>query len=259
VDIGQRDKAANELAKQGYCIVSDVLDTAMLAALRERFNDAELSATAKGNFGDSGVFIAPDYHDQTLIKLLTWPKTIQTLAALGFKHPKLHNFYVSAKPPKADALTWHSDLFYRYEKSKPAELFLIYYLRDTTHDNGCLRVVPKSHKWSHEKRHEQPEDANLRQDEVNVPVKAGQLFIGDRRIMHATHPNNGDTWRTCLTIAYAPLYDELDDPIKALIVQNRCLPPKGWWENPTKLDIDPRLQQLLPVYRGNVAPITIDH
>src|SRR6266545_1450145 len=130
----------------------------MLQSLLRRFGDTELSHTPKGNFGDSGALITADYHDPVIVQLLTWPKTLETLAALGFTDPRLHSFYVTTKPPKAGPLAWHSDLFYPYEQPEPAELFLIYYLQDTAPENGCLRVVPGSHLWSHDKRHEQPEN-----------------------------------------------------------------------------------------------------
>lgn len=248
------------LLQDGYCAIPSVLDSAMLKSLRERFGDESLSAhTPKDNFGDSGAFIVADYHDPVLVQLLTWSDTLASLKTMGFADPKLHNFYVSTKPPKAKALAWHSDLFYKYEKSEPAELFLIYYLQNTTPNNGCLRVVPGSHKWPHEKRHEQPHGATIRKDEVDVPVNAGDLFIGDRRILHATHENTGNTWRTCLTIAYAPNFAELPDPIKALIVQNRCLPPKGWWGGKQlSKTIDPHLQAILPIYTGAASPIKVE-
>jgi ectoine hydroxylase-related dioxygenase (phytanoyl-CoA dioxygenase family) len=253
-----RSSQADELAQNGYCVVPDVLDAAMLQLLRGRFSDTALSGTPQDHFGTSGAFIVADYHDPVMVDVLTWPKTLTTLASFGFAQPKLHNFYVSTKPPEAHALTWHSDLFYQYDEPEPAELFLIYYLQDTSPENGCLRVVPGSHKWSHQKRHAQPEDAERRNDEVDVPVKASDLFIGDRRILHATHANNTALWRTCLTIAYAPLFDALSEPIQALIVQNRCLPPEGWWNYDDQHDIDERLQRILPVYRGSAQPIALE-
>lgn len=249
---------ASELAEQGFCVVPEVLDTIMLQSLQKRFSDNSLAETSKENFGDSGAFVVADYHDPVMVDLLTWPKTLEVLKDMGFQNPKLHNFYVSTKPPKAEALPWHSDLFYKYEKPEPAELFLIYYLQDTTPENGCLRVVPGSHKWSHEKRHAQPEDANMRDDEIDVPIKAGDLFIGDRRIMHATHTNSSDTWRTCLTIAYAPLYDQLDESIQALIVTNRCLPPQKLIQEHSE-ELDPRLLNVLPTYNGTAKPISIQN
>jgi hypothetical protein len=88
-------------------------------------------------------------------------------------------------------------------------------------------------------------------------VAAGSVFIGDRRIMHATHANASTFWRTCLTVAYAPLFDTLEEPVKALIVQNRCLPPSGWWDGEA-VAIDPRLKEILPVYKGTAAPVAIE-
>ena len=93
----------------------------------------------------------------------------------------------------------------------------------------------------------------------DVPVKAGDLFIGDRRILHATHPNVSNTWRTGLTIAYAPNFDKLSEPIQALIVKNQCLPPKGWWDDEeATAAIDERLQKILPVYTGAATPISVE-
>ena len=154
-----------QLAQDGFCVIPRVLDNDMLQSLLRRFTDTELSHTPKGNFGNSGALIKTDYQDPVMINLLTWPKTLESLAVLGFIDPRLHSFYVTTKPPKAEALAWHSDLFYHYEQAEPAELFLIYYLQDTIPGNGCLRVVPGSHRWSHDKRHEQPENADIRSDE----------------------------------------------------------------------------------------------
>ncbi|HTE57120.1 MAG TPA: phytanoyl-CoA dioxygenase family protein [Verrucomicrobiae bacterium] len=242
------------LAQRGYCVIPNIIDSDMLQSLKERFSQDALAPMAKGNFGDAGAFVVADYHDPVIVNLLTWPKTMETLSALGFSAPKLHNFYVSTKPPQAAGLAWHSDLFYEYDMAEPAELFLIYYLQDTTPENGCLRVVPSSHLWPHKQRHQQPHDAALRSDEIDVPIKTGELFIGDRRLLHATHANQADTWRTCLTIAYAPRFDTLAEPIKALIVRNRCLPPAGWHKQ-AQHDLDPRLTPVLPIYEGTAQPI----
>jgi ectoine hydroxylase-related dioxygenase (phytanoyl-CoA dioxygenase family) len=242
------------LSQEGYCVMPRILRATALAALRERFSDVTLSSESKDNFGTAGAFIVADYRDPVLVDLLTWPKTLDVLAQLGYPKPKLYNYYVSTKPPGAEALSWHSDLFYAYDKVEPAELFLIYYLQDTGPDNGCLRVVPGSHQWPRVRREAQPHNATIRSDEVDVSIRAGDLFIGDRRILYATHANASDGWRTCLTIAYAPGFAALPEPVQALIVQNQCLPPRGWWDEPNS-DIDPRLQAILPIYDGEAAPI----
>ncbi len=225
--------------------------------LGERFAADQLSRVAGDNFGESGAFVVADYRDPLMVRLLTWPATLQALRKLGFTDPKLHNFYVSTKPPGASALSWHSDLFYPYERAEPAEVFLIYYLQDTSPENGCLRVVPGSHLWLAEQRHGQSVGIDSQPDEVAVTVRAGDVFVGDRRILHATHKNASSMWRTCLTIAYAPRYSSLPEPIQALIVQNRCLPPAGWWQQPDNYGIAPSLLPLLPVYTGTAGPIAL--
>jgi len=246
----------DELRNSGYCTVPDVLDSTALQNLRTHFSPSKLSALPDENFGESGGFVAADYHNKDVVNLLCWPRTLAMLASFGFNQPKLHNFYVSIKPPHSQALPWHSDLFYEYDHTEPSELFLIYYLEDTTIANGCLRVIPGSHLWSRGRRDQASDTTAKHDNEVDIPVKAGDLFIGDRRILHATHANNTDTWRTCITIAYAPNFENLDEEIQALIVQNPCLPPSGWWKN-DDLDIDPRLAKILPRYEGAVQPIVL--
>lgn len=239
---------ATDLQKNGYCVVPNVLDESLLAQLRKTFSDERLAQKSTDNFSSAGGFFVLDYTDPTVVNLLTLPTMFATLQAMGFASPKVHSYYVSTKPPHAAGLSWHSDLFYEWSQPEPAELFLIYYLSDTTPNNGCLRVVPGSHRWPQAMLHEQAHDSNARPDEVDVPVKAGDLFIGDRRILHATHPNQENSWRTCLTIAYVPFFNELPEPIKARIVQNPCLPPQQ--SVPSS-----QLASILPTYSGQATPI----
>jgi ectoine hydroxylase-related dioxygenase (phytanoyl-CoA dioxygenase family) len=177
------------------------------------------------------------------------------LAQLGYLNPKLHSYYVSTKPPGAEALPWHSDLFYGWDSVEPAELFLMYYLQDTNVNNGCLRVVPGSHLWSRAKRFNQSAGCIALPDELAVPVCAGDLFVGDRRLLHATYANRSNVWRTCFTIAYAPRFDSLPESVQALIVQNKCLPPRGWWKTTEAKTLDVRLRAILPRYDGQAVPI----
>ena len=43
---------------------------------------------------------------------------------------------------------------------------------------------------------------------VDVEVKAGDLVLGDARILHAAHPNKSDKRRTLITMWYLPEYDK---------------------------------------------------
>ena len=105
----------------------------------------------------------------------------------------------------------------------------MWYLTDTGRANGCLRVVPCSHRMRLEAhdligthddgtRNQNPESSAGYQtlaSEVDVPVTAGDLVVGDARVLHAAHANTTDQRRTVITLWYVPRYDELSERIRA--------------------------------------------
>src|SRR5690606_33776151 len=125
--------------------------------------------------------------------------------------------YIISKPPHSPRLFWHYDWFAwedpRSYEPIPPQVFLMYYLSDTTPMNGCLRVIPGSHR-EHNPLHDlidAPHSQTLAQgdhlnsvefsnrpDEMDVPIKAGDLLLGDARLLHASHANETDERRTLL-------------------------------------------------------------
>ena len=114
----------------------------------------------------------------------------------------------------------------------------MYYLVDTDRQNGCLRLIPGSHLNRHPlhqyipeyennvKRFNRAEELNHSlfqpaEGEVDVPVKAGDLVIGDARLFHSAHSNQSKTWRTVLTLWYWPDFNAMPESVRALIGSNR--------------------------------------
>merc|ERR1711972_1164772 len=64
----------------------------------------------------------------------------------------LSGFLIS-KPPKSPSLGWHQDGWYWDEAvayaSSPMQIFVMFYLTDTSTENGCLRVLPGTHLRPH--------------------------------------------------------------------------------------------------------------
>ena len=92
----------------------------------------------------------------------------------------------------------------------PVKVFLMYYLVDTSSENGCLRVIPPSHRRrfpQHEYeghgtdiRYENPDTSIKYADaegQIEVPITAGDLLIGDSRVLHAPRANRTDERRRC--------------------------------------------------------------
>lgn len=242
--------------QEGYIVVPQILGKTALNALR-MYSDT-LLAKPSGPFSLSGNFERPDYRHPAMVDVLTHQPTLDILRRIGYPHPKIHSSIFSAKPPHSTALQWHRDIYYPYpvapetDTYTPTELFMLYYSDDTSLKNGCLRVQPGSHRTSQDK----PAEKNLSiwalPNEKSVPLDAGDLFIADRNLLHATYANTTDQWRIGLSIAIAPDYANLPEPIQARIVINTGF--KGWWPDQSDTVV-PKLQALLPTYNGTAAPL----
>ena len=141
---------------------------------------------------------------------------------LGFDDTRFSSGYIISKPNNSPALFWHQDwwgwdhpLSYTVQI---AQVFVMIYLQDTHPLNGCLRVIPRSHRSYHplhlnQKAHtqsvsrvEDPNDSiyNSLSEEVPVPVKCGDVIVGDARLIHGSFPNQSEDERTLITLWYHP-------------------------------------------------------
>ena len=61
--------------------------------------------------------------------------------------------YIISKPPHSPSLGWHQDGWFWDEEAgygeHPSQLFAMIYLTNTSRRNGCLRVLPGTHRAEH--------------------------------------------------------------------------------------------------------------
>jgi len=261
----------SRLVDRGFGIVPGLLPVELLARLRlvtDRMLDA-LSDEQKQRSGGQGSIFAMEHQDPVFSELIALPETLQALHGLGFPRPRYWSGFIIAKEPYSGPLYWHQDWpFWDHPVSAdplPHQMFLMWYLVDTRPENGCLRVLPRSHRLrygvhdaigtGHDDtvRHEDPATSPAYQchpDEVDVPVRAGDLVIGDARLLHAAHGNATARRRTVITMWYLPRYDELSEPLRAAFQERLHAPPPP--DLPAaQLD---RIRHFLPDYTGNAAP-----
>ena len=193
------------------------------------------------------------------------------LAELGFDEPKFGHGRIISKPPQSPPLFWHEDgRFWNDPVSytwQPIQCFLMYYLTDTTPHNGCLRVIPGSHRKRHPlhdqaspmhtdelRTYANPENIAFQraEGEIDVPVNAGDLVMGYGNLFHAAHANLTDERRTVLTMWYYPHFVDLPERTQATINYlegNNCVtaPPQSRQQM--------RLEPLRIVYDGDAEPI----
>ena len=56
--------------------------------------------------------------------------------------------------------------------------------------------------------------------EVDVCVKAGDLVIGDSRLLHSARANNTDSRRTVITLWFLPDFHQLPEPMQSRLARH---------------------------------------
>jgi len=259
-----------QLLSDGYVTVKNVLDGPLLDELR-RVTDGLLVQQSREDaerYKYQGSNIQVAYQDPVFARLFALPRALQALQDLGFHSPRWWSSFLLSKPPHAPPLYWHQDWWAWDDPISaspvPAQVFLMYYLTDTSPTNGCLRLIPGTH-YRHNPLHDLLPPAHTREtyeanpnsvifsrrpDEVDVPVTAGDLLIGDARLLHAAHANQTDHHRSLLTLWYFPDFDLLPEAIQAYAARKTPLQPPDWWPEPEGRLMEP----LIPKYTGNAAP-----
>ena len=228
-----------QLIDEGYCHLPGIASNDMIEEIRQTADRLaeELPEELKSKYRLQGSLINIWDHPE-MASLIALPDALCALAELGFPNPKFYSGYIISKPPEtAPALFWHQDGIGWDEPinytDTPVQLFLMYYLIDTNRQNGCLRLIPGSHLRRH-RLHSLPpahspeiQDADeshpalqIDPDEVEIPVRAGDLVIGDARILHSAHPNRSDQRRTVITLWFCPTYDQLPENIPLCELHN---------------------------------------
>ena len=239
LDGGTIRNARRQLLEDGFCLVDGLLPAGRLEMLRA-WSDEWLQRTehpARWKYQGSDIHISGKRNvlkrhrdapkDAVVDDLIEHPAEI--MAALGIADLRSGGaFQIISKPPGAPALYWHQD-WARWDdpislSPWPQQVFLNWYLTDTTPENGCLRVIPGSHRRRldlhrylvapHEGGGYDVEQTNDwmfydHPNAVDVRVCAGQLLIGDARMLHSTRANASAERRTVLLGWYYRLSNEV--------------------------------------------------
>ena len=220
--------ARHQLLEEGFCLVDGKLPSGRLEMLQAWSDEwlRRVKHSAKWKYQGSDIHISGRRNvskrnpgvpkDAVVDDLIEHPAKI--MAALGIGDLRSGGaFQIISKPPGAPALYWHQD-WARWDdpismSPWPQQVFLNWYLTDTTSENGCLRVIPGSHRQRldlhshlvapHEGGGYDVKETNDwmfcdHPQAVDVPVPAGHLLIGDARVLHGTRANASTERRTVL-------------------------------------------------------------
>lgn len=135
-----------------------------------------------------------DWGDPALLELLALPSLMDTVAAIcGPDFFPVQEFAVIKHPGDGLPVLWHLDMPNR--RSGPA-CTLGVYLDDSRPGHGALRFVPGSHLS------DDPIEAIVRHDAVEVPARAGDAILHDMLTAHSSCVMTAGTRRRVIYLEF---------------------------------------------------------
>ena len=217
--------------QQGWVIPEYHLPQTRVAAMREALDELIrnnpgvrpeklVSAHVAGNNGE-GV-----HGSSAFLDLARDPEIVELVSGVIGDDVILWGCHVFCKPPEQGFETpWHQDGHY-WPIRPLANCTVWVALEDSTIENGCLRVIPKSHfgQVLHPHLHEDRDDLTLNQrmeagsfDEtqaVDIELEAGQMSLHDVYMIHGAKANTSARRRTGVALRYMPSTSVFDRTLR---------------------------------------------
>ncbi len=213
--------------EHGYLVFPELLDAAELGTLRTALADVlrgaegltETSDTFSITGTDSGGYSVrrifdPIARHEAFRNLVLNPKILDVVENLIGPNIQLHHTKLNLKPPSSREarFEWHQDYPF-FPHTNFDLLAVMIYFDDATEENGCLTIVPGSHKWG-PRNHlfakdgafsSQLEDKRVVEDPAHwlkVPVPAGGMELHHCNMLHSSTANRGTKPRSAMVIQY---------------------------------------------------------
>lgn len=213
--------------EQGYLVVEDLLPAEWLEQIREEIADlhgrmarephpgvhvsweSEVDARVKERIKQ---LMHAEVISPTIDRFLRSDPVLQIVEALIGPEISLYHCKLLMKAAKDGTVTpWHQDYAYWIaDDNRPLMLNCMFQIDDSTLENGCLQMVPGSHRWSLQEHEREarpfgrflPGHFQARDDAVPVPMRAGSAIFFGPMIIHGSDANRSDQERRACTIAY---------------------------------------------------------
>lgn len=160
--------------------------------------------------------------DTSFLKYARDPQIVNMVEQVLGADFALWNCSFFAKPARTGSRTpWHQDG--EYWPIRPVATCTVWIaVDDSTAENGCLRVIPGSHKAKKLVAHETNDSPgrSIRQElpasvfdesaAVDITLEAGQMSMHDVFLFHGSEPNTSDNPRRGMTLRIMPLTSTFD-------------------------------------------------
>ena len=161
-------------------------------------------------------------YDLAFLNYARIPEILEMVEQVLGGHFALWNSSFFAKPAvKGRATPWHQDG--EYWPIRPVATCTVWIaIDDANTENGCLKLIPGSHKKEQLLAHKTNPDPNLTLNQellcsdfdesqaVDLILEAGQMSLHDVRIVHGSEENTSSNPRRGMTLRYMPLTSVFD-------------------------------------------------
>ncbi len=151
--------------------------------------------------------------------LMSTPKILDAVESLIgpelFSNP-VYNVRPKVPGVAAGAVPWHQDKSYWPDANANPVITVWIPLVDSTHENGCLHLIPRTHRKRVIEHGEEtysgtgfleiaPAEIQARKKEIiALPMTAGSAILFNDRLIHSSTPNDSDHVRWSVDLRYQP-------------------------------------------------------
>ncbi|KAK7099657.1 phytanoyl-CoA dioxygenase domain-containing protein 1-like [Littorina saxatilis] len=209
-----KEDVAKFFDENGYISPLDVLTTEEAKELRANFNHCEEEIGQ-----DNATYSLHNTHMTTewVLRLATHPKMLAPLKAiLGPSLILLDSRFITKYPTPEEKnafVAWHQDVRYWGVEGDVVSVWLA--VDDADIENGCMHVIPGSHKMGILQHDSADKDGNLLTSNQAIPLdlfdvtkstpcplKAGQMSLHHGHIVHGSETNRSSRRRCGYVIRY---------------------------------------------------------
>jgi phytanoyl-CoA hydroxylase len=218
-------------------ILADVEGTANDA--NHRWSAAEKETVLKG-------FHNVQYHDAAFMRAAAHPRMVELLTQLIGPNVQLHHTKMLVKPPEKGApFPMHQDYPY-FPHEQHTVVAASVHLDDTNEENGCLRVVPGSHRLGPLEPTGESNDLDTPlEDGTAMPAAAGDVLFFNYLTIHGSGINTSAGTRRNVLFQYRDPSDRplLRDGVEEHVNWGQGLMIAGrnpvYWETRPRFEVKP--------------------
>ena len=212
----------NQYREQGFTVFPDFLDSKQVQEFKEETESLTSGNTLKNHDvskmemekdqGPEGTKVRRLYEPCTYYPVFRdyseSPKMLECIESLIGPNIICHYSKLNMKPPKIGAIVeWHQDLSY-YPLTNRDSLAVLLYLDDASNENGCLKILPNSHKeplMDHSKDglfHGLITEDFDTSNSIDIEGKAGTAIFMNCMTPHSSNQNRSPFPRRTLIVSY---------------------------------------------------------